>query len=80
MERLMIYLTLGLVLTTLDVNVFDWGFWAVLALFWASELLTRKETETLAMAQGIAHFLNMTVEEQNNIKKLHQKTLQEEKK
>jgi hypothetical protein len=78
LQRIVLYLALGLVLSTLDLTVMSWQFWAVLALFWSSERLTRIEVEETAMAEGISRFLNMSNSEQNKIKQLHDKIQKEE--
>ena len=41
--RIALYSTLGLVLNALGQQWDSWGFWATVALFWASEHLTRRE-------------------------------------
>lgn len=41
--RLTLYATLGLVLDAVGQGFDTWGFWAIVALFWASEHLTRVE-------------------------------------
>jgi hypothetical protein len=76
-QRFAVYLTLGLVLATLDVTVIVWQFWCIVALFWVSEYMVRKGTEEQARAEGIAMFLNMNSNEQNRIKKLHQQAQKE---
>jgi ferritin len=76
-QRIALYATLGLVLSTLDVTIMVWQFWAVLALFWVSEFMVRKGTEELAQAQGIAKFLNMSSTDQERIKKIHRETFKD---
>jgi hypothetical protein len=76
-QRFAVYLTLGLVLATLDVTVVVWQFWCIVALFWVSEYMVRKGTEEQARAEGITMFLNMNSNEQNRIKKLHQQAQKE---
>ena len=77
-QRIAVYLTLGLVLATLEVTVFVWQFWCILALFWVSEYMVRKGTEEQAQAVGVAKFLNMSSTEQNRIRQLHQQAQQKE--
>ncbi len=43
LQRLALYTTLGLVLDAVELTLTDWGFWCILALFIASEWLTRRE-------------------------------------
>lgn len=42
-QRIALYATLGLVLNVLEQQPDTWGFWLILALFWASEHMTRRE-------------------------------------
>jgi len=41
--RIVLYATLGTLMGALGHGMDDWGFWSVLALFWASDVLSRKE-------------------------------------
>jgi hypothetical protein len=77
-QRFAVYLTLGLVLATLEVTVVTWQFWCIVALFWVSEYMVRKDTEEQARVEGITMFLNMDSNEQNRIKKLHQQAQKEQ--
>jgi hypothetical protein len=43
LQRLVLYATLGLVLDAVDQNIDQPGFWCILALFVASEWMTRRE-------------------------------------
>jgi hypothetical protein len=76
-QRIAVYFALGMVLTTVEVTVFVWQFWGILALFWTVEYMVRKGTEEQARAEGIAMFLEMSSTEQNRIKQLHQQAQQE---
>ena len=42
-QRIALYTVLGLVLNAVGADWNTWGFWSILALFWASETLTRRE-------------------------------------
>jgi hypothetical protein len=47
-QRIALYTVLGLVLNAVgaehNVDLFNtWGFWSILALFWAAETITRRE-------------------------------------
>jgi hypothetical protein len=77
LQRFALYTTLGLVLVTMGMTAGDWQFWCVLALFWSSEFLTRQETKEQAMAEGIAAYLNMSIEDQNKIKKVHRDAMKD---
>lgn len=43
LQRIALYTVLGLVLNAVGAEFNTWGFWCILALFWASETLTRRE-------------------------------------
>ena len=76
-QRIAIYFALGMVLTTVEVTVFVWQFWCILALFWVVEFMVRKGTEEQARAEGITMFLEMSAAEQQKIKQLHQQAQKE---
>jgi hypothetical protein len=42
-QRIALYTTLGLTLNAVGAEFDTWAFWSILALFWASETLTRRE-------------------------------------
>jgi hypothetical protein len=76
-QRIAVYFALGMVLASMDVTVFVWQFWCVLALFWVSEFMVRKGTEEQAMAEGITRYLNMNSADQERIKKIHRDAMKE---
>jgi hypothetical protein len=43
LQRIALYATLGYLLDALAIGFTHWGFWCILALFWASEHMTRSE-------------------------------------
>jgi hypothetical protein len=43
LQRIALYTVLGLVLNAVGAEFNTWGFWCILALFWGSEVLTRRE-------------------------------------
>lgn len=43
LQRIVLYATLGWLLNTLEHQWDSWEFWCVVALFWASEHMTRRE-------------------------------------
>ena len=43
LQRIALYTVLGLTLNAVGAEFNTWGFWSILALFWASETLTRRE-------------------------------------
>ena len=42
-QRIALYTALGLTLSALEADFTHWAFWCVVGLFWASEVLTRRE-------------------------------------
>jgi len=42
-QRIALYTVLGLVLNAVGAGFNTWGFWCILALFWAAETMTRRE-------------------------------------
>jgi hypothetical protein len=42
-QRIALYTVLGLVLNAVGAEFNTWGFWSILALFWAAETMTRRE-------------------------------------
>jgi hypothetical protein len=43
LQRITLYAVLGLVLDAAKINIDHWAFWCILALFIASEWMTRRE-------------------------------------
>jgi hypothetical protein len=76
-QRIAVYFSLGMVLSTVEVTVFVWQFWCILALFWVVEFMVRKGTEEQAMAEGITRYLNMNSVDQERIKKIHRDAMKE---
>jgi hypothetical protein len=70
LQRLALYVTLGLVLSALGQSWDTWGFWCVLGLFWASEHVTRREAREWAQAEGVIKYINMSEEEQLKLRRL----------
>jgi hypothetical protein len=42
-QRIALYTVLGLVLNAVGADFNTWGFWCILALFWAAEAISRRE-------------------------------------
>jgi hypothetical protein len=72
LQRIVLYIALGLVLSTLDTTVVNWEFWAILALFWSAERLTRLEAQEEAMARGVQIYLSSSAEQQKKIRDAYQ--------
>ncbi len=65
LQRLALYAALGLVLDALGQTVTSTGFWLVLALFWAQDLLARREgfEQAEALSQAILKRANQMLEQ-----------------
>lgn len=44
LQRIALYAVLGMVLDAAQISIQHWAFWCILALFIASEWMTRRET------------------------------------
>ena len=44
LQRIALYAVLGMVLDAAQISITHWAFWCILALFIASEWMTRRET------------------------------------
>lgn len=44
LQRIALYAVLGMVLDAAQISIQHWAFWCILALFLASEWMTRRET------------------------------------
>lgn len=76
-QRIALYAVLGLVLDAASININHWAFWCILALFIASEWMTRREVteqmeeyisavrEQIARVAHAAEEVKKTFEEKN---------------
>jgi hypothetical protein len=70
LQRIALYATLGAVLMHLG-HVWDtWGFWCILALYWCSEAITRREAYQMGIALGAHTYKNMTADQRAKIDQL----------
>jgi hypothetical protein len=65
LQRIALYTTLGLVLNAVGAEFNTWGFWCILALFWASETITRRE----GYEQGMVFVATMPMDKLEEIKR-----------
>jgi hypothetical protein len=63
-QRIALYTTLGLVLNAVGAEFNTWAFWSILALFWASETITRRE----GYEQGMVFVATLPMEHLEKIK------------
>jgi hypothetical protein len=64
-QRIALYTVLGLVLNAVGADWNTWGFWSILALFWASETLTRRE----GFEQGMVFIATLPMDKLEEIKR-----------
>jgi len=64
-QRIALYIVLGLVLNAVGADWNTWGFWSILALFWASETLTRRE----GFEQGMVFIATLPMDKLEEIKR-----------
>ena len=67
--RIALYATLGLVLDALGHPWNTWQFWSVLGLFWAADVLARREGHQLGLVVGVDAYIRMTPEQQADIQR-----------
>ena len=73
-QRIALYTTLGLVLNAVGADFNTWGFWSILALFWASEALTRTEGFEQGVAAGISAYSNANEQQRSDLDKIVKNT------
>ena len=67
LQRIAVYSALGLVLSGLDVHWDNPVLWCVVALFWVSNYLERKEAHEVGLATGIEMMMDMTEQQRNDV-------------
>lgn len=70
LQRIALYTALGLLLSALQVSFEHWAFWCTLALFWASEHLSRREGYETGLVQGLDIYKAMTAAQRTEIDQL----------
>jgi hypothetical protein len=69
-QRIVLYATLGALLTHLG-HVWDtWAFWSIIALYWASEQITRQEGYEVGVVAGISTYINATESQRADLDKI----------
>ena len=74
LQRIALYATLGLVLNAVGAEFDTWAFWSILALFWASEALTRQEGFEQGVAAGISAYSHATESQRADLDKIVKNT------
>jgi hypothetical protein len=65
LQRIALYTALGLTLSALGADFTHWAFWCTVALFWASETLTRRE----GFEQGMVFIATLPMDKLEEIKR-----------
>jgi hypothetical protein len=64
-QRITLYTVLGLVLNAVGALWNTWGFWSILALFWAAETMTRRE----GFEEGMVFIASLPMDKLEEIKR-----------
>lgn len=68
--RIVLYATLGTLCSALGHGIDDPGFWCILALFWAGDMLARRSGMEDGIALGIETYRKMNPEQRADINKI----------
>ena len=74
LQRIALYAVLGLVLNAVGAEIDTWAFWSIVALFWASETLTRTEGFEQGVAAGITAYSQATESQRADLDKIVKST------
>lgn len=66
LQSLILWATIGALLSAVGYSISSWEFWCFLATYWAVGRIERAQ----GAGEGIISFLNMTEAEQQKIRKL----------
>ena len=66
-QRIALYATMGMLLNALGHAWDTWQFWSILAMFWASELLTRREQHEQSYVEGILMYIALDTQQQQEL-------------
>ena len=67
LQRIAIYGALGLVLSEAKVQYDHWAFWCMIALFWASNYLERREGLEVGLTSGIEMMSDMSEQQRAEV-------------
>ena len=70
MTRLVLYATLGSLLSALGHEWDTWQFWCVAGLFWASDLLSRQAGYEGGVVAGMTAYINATEQQRLDLDKI----------
>ena len=73
--EIILWITIGLLLSVVGYTWQDWQFWSLASTYWAVALLSRQRGKV----EGIINYLEMTTAEQNRIKRALQEAKEEVK-
>jgi hypothetical protein len=66
-QRVALYLTLGILLSAFELTYETVGFWLVIALYWANEHMTERHSFEQGIATGIEMMTDMTEEQRADV-------------
>lgn len=67
-QRIALYSTLGLLLQALGHAWDTWQFWSVLAMFWASESVSKREQHEQSFVAGVQMYMLLSPSAQQELR------------
>ena len=65
--RIALYATLGVLCTSLELNWDTFGFWCIGGLFFAADIIARREGFEIGVAQGIEMITDMSEQQRADV-------------
>jgi hypothetical protein len=69
-QRVALYGVLGLLLDALGHGVEDWGFWCVVVMYWALDLVSRQAGFEVGVVQGMAAYSQANEQQRADIDRI----------
>jgi hypothetical protein len=76
-QRIALYSTMGLLLQALGHTWDTWQFWSMLALFWASESVSKREQHEQSYVQGILMYIALEPQQQQELAQAIQQVVED---
>jgi hypothetical protein len=70
MTHLVLYATLGTLLSVLGHEWDTWQFWSMLGLFWASDRLSKQAGYEAGVVAGMTAYINATEQQRTHLDKI----------
>lgn len=70
MTRIVLYATLGTLLSALGHAWDSWQFWCTAGLFWASDALSRRDGMEQGIVAGMSAYINATEQQRSDLDKI----------